>query len=238
MLSVVVSTATDQVRVHDLEDDDAVATTTDLDASDLVDFVRERERPSDAPPPRWVWSDTATWYPPLLAAGVTVARCWDLRLNHAILRASALTARTPFASAPASAWDQPRTQTAPDRLFDLEPPVRLDPLEELRRQRRTVAAAVDLTGKPSSGRLSLLLAAESAGSLVAAEMTHAGVPWDAVEHDRILAGVLGKRPVAGYRPALLEAKLAEVRTALGVGDINPDSPGEQIGRASCRERVF
>ena len=122
MLSVVVATVTDQVRVYDLDDDDSVLTTTDLDAGDLATFVREREQAPGAPPPRWVWSDTATWYPPLLAAGVTVARCWDLRLCHAILRASALTAHTSFASADASVWDQPRTQTGADRLFDLEPP--------------------------------------------------------------------------------------------------------------------
>ena len=167
MLSVVVATVTDQVRVYDLDDDDSVLTTTDLDAGDLATFVREREQAPGAPPPRWVWSDTATWYPPLLAAGVTVARCWDLRLCHAILRASALTAHTSFASADASVWDQPRTQTGADRLFDLEPPVRLDPLEELRRQRRAVAAARTDDGRPASGSLSLLLAAESAGSLVA-----------------------------------------------------------------------
>lgn len=228
MLSVVVATATDQVRVLDLDADDVVVTTTDLDVGDLPDVVRARERSPGAPAQRWVWSDTATWYPPLLAAGVTVARCWDLRLCHAILRASALTAHTSFASAGASAWDQPRVQTASDRLFDLDPPVRLDPLEELRRQRRTVASALADDGRPASGRLSLLLAAESAGSLVAAEMTHAGVPWDAVEHDRILTALLGRRPVSGYRPERLEAKLAQVRSALGVGDVNPDSPAELL----------
>lgn len=223
---VVTAAAPDRVQVSDVDDDSMVTASVELDAADLPALVRERE--AQSPELRWVWSDSATWYPALLAAQVTVARCWDLRLCHAILRASSLTARTPFASAASSDWDRPRTQTGSDRLFDLEPPVRLDPLEELRRQRRALTGAVGADGEPASGRLWLLLAAESAGSLVAAEMTHAGVPWDAVEHDRILAGLLGKRPVAGYRPALLEAKLAEVRAALGVGDINPDSPGELL----------
>ena len=35
--------------------------------------------------PRWVWSDAASWYPRLLAAGVTLERCHDLRLIHRIL---------------------------------------------------------------------------------------------------------------------------------------------------------
>lgn len=223
---VVTAAAPDRVQVHDVDDDSMVTASVELDITGLPALVRERE--AETGELRWVWSDTATWYPALLAAQVTVARCWDLRLCHAILRASALTARTPFASAAPSAWDRPRTQTGSDRLFDLEPPVRLDPLDELRRQRRALAGAVGADGEAASGRLWLLLAAESAGSLVAAEMTHAGVPWDAREHDRILAGLLGKRPVAGYRPALLEAKLAEVRAALGVGDINPDSPGELL----------
>ena len=37
---------------------------------------------------RWVWDDTTRWYPGLLAAGVRVARCTDLRLCHAVLRRS------------------------------------------------------------------------------------------------------------------------------------------------------
>ena len=41
-------------------------------------------------PARWVWSDTPRWYAELLAAGVRLARCHDLRLCHAILRDSAL----------------------------------------------------------------------------------------------------------------------------------------------------
>ncbi|SDD47873.1 DNA polymerase-1 [Sanguibacter gelidistatuariae] len=225
---VVVPAAPDRVQVLDVDDDDAVVAKVELDTADLPGLVNAREAAVDAPAPRWVWPDTATWYPALLAAQVAVARCWDLRLCHAILRASALTARTTFASVPPSAWDQPRTQTDSDRLFDLDPPVRLDPLEELRRQRRALAAAAGPGGESESGRLGLLLAAESAGALVAAEMTHSGVPWDAAEHDRILAAVLGKRPVPGYRPALLEAKLTQLRAALGVGDFNPDSPGELL----------
>ena len=37
---------------------------------------------------RWVWSDTPAWYAALVARGIRVERCHDLRLTHAILRDS------------------------------------------------------------------------------------------------------------------------------------------------------
>ena len=54
-----------------------------LAMADLPAYVAERARPTR---PRWVWDDTARWYPPLLAAGVRVERCHDLRLGHRLLR--------------------------------------------------------------------------------------------------------------------------------------------------------
>lgn len=205
-----------------------------VDVDDLPGLVRTREASAqpagDAPDGglRWVWADTATAYPALIRADVRVDRCWDLRLCRAILRSSALTARTPYATAPRSAWDDARTASVPDGLFDLTPPVALDPLRELREQQRALTAAVTEDGRPESARLWLLLAAESAGALVAAEMTFAGVPWDVTEHDRLLTELLGPRPAPGFRPALLEAKATQVSAALGVGEINPDSPVELL----------
>ncbi|WP_167045627.1 bifunctional 3'-5' exonuclease/DNA polymerase [Salinibacterium sp. ZJ454] len=182
----------------------------------LAPLIRAMEqRPQ---PPRWVWSDTAVWYPRLLGEGVSVARCVDLRLCHAILRASAATASSDLATAPSSVWDGPRSATPAAGLFELEPSADGDPVEEFLLQQRAL--------KQTDGRLGLLLAAESAGALVAAEMTFAGVPWRADEHERILADMLGPRPFAGYRPSKLEAKLGEVRAALEVPELNPDSPGE------------
>src|SRR5690625_4374803 len=74
--------------------------------------------------PRWVWSDTTAWYPRLLAAGVTVQRCHDLRLVHRILRHSQLV-REPSAIWAAEAWDTPLAPHVPERdtgatLCDLE----------------------------------------------------------------------------------------------------------------------
>src|SRR6478609_11415773 len=70
--------------------------------ADLPAYVGARE--VDAP--RWVWDDTARWYPPLLAAGVRVGRCHDLRLGHHLLRrAPAVDGRLPAGEA-WGCWDR------------------------------------------------------------------------------------------------------------------------------------
>lgn len=196
--------------------------TVDDDA--LAAHVAELERTLH---PRWTWSDTEHVYPPLLAAGVRVDRCHDLRLCRAILRHSLWTASSVLARSAPDAWDAPRRPApAPDApataepLFDLDraaPPP--DPVVELRAQ----LMALQTAGRHAA-RLGTLLAAESVGALVAAEMHAAGLPWRADVHDEILARELGPRVPDGYRPARMEAKAAEVRDALGVGPVNPDSP--------------
>ena len=157
----------------------------------LAAAVGDREA---ATHPRWVWDDTAHWYPPLLAAGVRIDRAVDLRLSHAILRRSALTRDSALAAAAPNAWDAPRALPARRRqettLFDFdEGPVpesgELDSLGEFRLQRAAITASAD----PS--RLGLLLAAESAGGLIAAEMQFAGLPYNAQRHDELLTSVLG-----------------------------------------------
>lgn len=169
------------------------------------------------PSRRWVWSDTARWYPAILRDGTRVARCHDLRLCHAILRdsdsvteAEALRGR--------SEWDvaAPEPDAASEALFDLEPatgpvgaPEDIDSaLAEFARQRSAIASSA------APARLRLLLAAESAGALVAAELHEAGVPWDSGVHDGILTEMLGPRPATGRLPARLEHLAAQVRDAL------------------------
>jgi DNA polymerase-1 len=185
-----------------------------------------RASPGDT---RWVWDDTDHWYPLLLDLGVRVERCVDLRLSHAILRNSALTSETGLALAELGPWDRPRVvQRAPDdALFSIdddnaadEPDA--DPVAEWRLQQDAVAACRD------PGRISRLLAAESAGALIAAEMRFAGMPWSPGAHDRILVELLGPRPAPGERPEKVEAVLAETRTLLQVPDLNPDSPAELL----------
>jgi DNA polymerase I len=122
----------------------------------------------------------------------------------------------------------------------------LDPLAEHRAQLAAVAAvaaAQDAAGGTPSqdaARLRLLLAAESAGALAAAEMRHVGIPWRADRHDALLTDALGPRPRAGERPARLEELLALIRAALGDPSANPDSPAElvkSLQRAGLRVRT-
>ena len=204
------------VVATELSDDGDLVGETVLDEAELPAWVAAREPGR----PRWVWSDTSRWYPPLLAAGVRVERCVDLRLCHTILRNAVAVAGSALATAAPDAWDAParaRAAAASDALFDLDaPPDDDDPVAEWRRQRETLAGAGD------DGRLGLLLAAESVGALVAAEMSFAGLPFDTDEHDRALTELLGTR-IPGGRPAKLEALAGVLRKTLDAPTLNPDS---------------
>ncbi|MEL7584349.1 bifunctional 3'-5' exonuclease/DNA polymerase [Brevibacterium sp. LS14] len=234
-----------RVTVVDLGPDGEEIGRTTLAEAALPDLVRDREggagsgAPEGAvslsdgrstPPPRWVVSDTPKWYPALLAAGVRIDRAHDLRLAHAILaRSSLVTDRSALTAA--DEWDAGPV-TAPsvgqaETLFDVaggrgrpkEVPHGIDAaLTEFARQQAALETATD------PGRLWLLLAAESAGGLVAAEMHAAGVPWDVTEHERILEDLLGPRPAAGAKPAKMLAAAEEVRTALDDSRVSLDSP--------------
>ena len=205
------------VIATDFADDGTPGVSTIVDPGDLATWIaaREHERP------RWVWNDTSRWYPPLLAAGVRVERCVDLRLCRTILRNAVATASSALATAERDAWDAPPPTAArarqTDALFDLEPPADDDdPVAEWQRQRDAVAGAGD------AGRLALLLAAESVGALVAAEMTFAGLPWSVEEHDRVLTHALAPR-IPNARPARLEALVDRLRDLLDAPTLNPDS---------------
>jgi DNA polymerase-1 len=204
------------VAAHELAEDGAVVDITRFPADELAAFVRTR----DAATVRWVWDDTTRWYPGLLDAGVRVERCTDLRLCHAVLRRSPFVDQALLRGKDAPGWAALEPVVAADpALFPLDDPAdRLDPLAEHARQQAAVAAS------PQRGRLGLLLAAESSGALVAAEMTHAGLPWRADVHDRLLTELLGPRPAAGARPAALERLLPEIRAAFRAPGLNPDSP--------------
>lgn len=197
-----------------------------LGADELPEFVRSGEAQGR---PRWVFSDTPNWYPALLAAGVRIERCHDLRLTHAILmRSELVTDRSAVAGA--EEWDAGPVSapTAPEAeaLFEVterRSHIKTVPhdiesaLAEFARQN----AALQTASEP--GRLRLLLAAESAGGLVAAEMQAAGVPWDVAEHDRILAEELGPRPAQDAKPAKMLAVAEQVRAALDDPRANLDS---------------
>ncbi len=194
-----------------------------VDAVDLPAFVRARE--VDAP--RWVWDDTARWYPSLLAAGVRVARCHDLRLGHHLLRRAPAAGGHLLDGEQSAHWDRlgPSTPSDP-ALFSVD-----DTAEHLRadlEDARQLAAVAGAPGPGEAARLGLLLAAESSGALVAAEMTYAGVPWRVDVHERLLTDLLGPRPPRGARPGALNALVAQVRDAFGAPGLNPDSRPELL----------
>lgn len=212
-------------RVEAIDLSEGAASVT-LTKDEFPRWIAEREA---AGAPRWVWSDTAAWLPSLLAAGVRVERCHDLRLSHAILARSSLV-RDRSLLLEASEWDASavtaaEAPTAPT-LFEVEEhpassrsvPHGADAaLAEFARQRAAIATA------EAPARLQLLLAAESAGALIAAEMEAAGVPWDADEHDRLLQAALGPRPATGDKPSRMIEVATEVREALGDPRVSLDS---------------
>lgn len=182
---------------------------------DLAVVIAERE----AEHPRWVWSDTAQWYPPLLAAGVRVERCHDLRLVDAIL--AGIDGRPPRRD-----WGSTPPPARADTLFDLDSATDAVPAISATAAWARQQAAIAAHAEPT--RLTLLAAAESAGALTAAEMRHAGLPWNAATHDALLTAALGPRPAPGQRPVRLDALAAEVERLLGVGAVAIDSPPELV----------
>ena len=95
-----------------------------------------------------------------------------------------------------------RTEAEPS-LLDLPVEVAALDVDELAAEHGRQQAAVAASGH--AGRLRLLLAAESAGALVAAELTAVGLPFDESTHDALLQAVLGPQPLPGGRPAMLES---------------------------------
>ncbi|GAB3534584.1 bifunctional 3'-5' exonuclease/DNA polymerase [Arthrobacter tecti] len=203
-------------------------------ADELSSTVRRMERPGM----RWVWDSTRSWYPSLLRSGVSVERCHDVALSREIMRHSPFCAATGYGrglqSRPAETEDAALPRALPaaapsplqGSLFETESasigPSVDDVAREFADQQDSLAHSTH------SSRLGLLLAAESAGALIAAEMEFHGIPWRADLHDALLKAQLGPRPREGHRPAELENLANELRTALGNPKFNPDSPQELL----------
>ena len=215
--------------------------------ADLAAAIAEREA---ADQPRWVWPHTADLYPALLRAGVRVARCHDLELTEALLMGHAGWWGAPRALAAARARlrglavpaDPPPRQPEPPgfaqgALFETgsAPPAAagFDLLEAVREVYEDQLARLAATEHP--GRFRLLVAAESAGALVGAEMGHAGLPWRADVHDQLLRELLGAPQPVGP-PRRLAELTAEINDAFGLRGLHPDSPAEVV-RAFARAGV-
>jgi len=187
--------------------------------------------PVAVPGPRWVWRATTGVYPRLLAAGVRVARCHDLDHTEGLLlghegRWAELARHQPHLVAPDD--DEPEQPSLLDELdrqddvaaaVDRLPRLVADHSDQL--QRLTAARA-------ANPRLPLLVAAESAAALTAAELGHVGLPWDGEAHDVILTDLLGARTTPPVRPERLQALADQVAEALETPGLNVDSPTDVL----------
>lgn len=204
--------------------------------------VRERERDGAV---RWVWWSAAGLYPALLSAGIRVGRCHDVALTDALLLGR---------DGPEPALDQARArlrgaaQASPpagqvqEALFDAGAAEPADPRDTMGALVKVHADQVArLAADEHPGKFALLASAESAGALVAAEMSEAGLPWRPEVHDELLTGLLGPRPaLPGQRPARLAELAGQIAAALPAHPprppVNPDSPG-QLLRALAADGV-
>ncbi|MDR6508887.1 bifunctional 3'-5' exonuclease/DNA polymerase [Arthrobacter oryzae] len=219
-----------------------------ISAGELAGVVRELEKRR----PRWIWRRTQDWYPALLNAGVELERCYDLMLCGAILAHSEFAAHTAYARNAEKLTQDDEVQQPPRSLQPPPQPEHQGALfedsgfsrtpkhsaEELRNEYAAQQEALRQVSSDANRRqrLQLLLAAESAGAMIAAEMQHTGVPWREELHEQILVDYLGPRPSIGHRPAKLEALNTELRRLLNSPSLNPDSP-QELMRALHRNGI-
>ncbi|MEV4318872.1 bifunctional 3'-5' exonuclease/DNA polymerase [Actinocrispum sp. NPDC049592] len=208
---------------------------SDHTTADLAGWIASYEAEHQ---PRWVFPATDELYPALLDAGVRVARCHDLTLTEGILLAHDGRHGTP--RNPLAAWARlHRAPEPPDRpppardaqpaLFETDQRlVLLDQAEEVYRDQLQRIDAID--------RMRLLVAAESAGALAAAEMTYHGLPWNEEVHRALLVDMLGPKPAPGARPAKLAELADRIIAAFGGYALNPDSPPSVV-RAFARQGI-
>ncbi|GAB3255851.1 bifunctional 3'-5' exonuclease/DNA polymerase [Arthrobacter pigmenti] len=212
------------------DDGTAAGGPVSFDRSELPAVVRHHEHQAG---PRWVFEQTRQWYPELLAEGVTVERCHDLALAGNILASSEFTSHSRWAAqhqgaAPEEEPEMPRPAphiSADNQysLFEESAPPGAG-VNELAGKLRDQLEAVQTSTRRQ--RTQLLVAAESAGALIAAEMQHTGLPWRVDIHEEILTESLGPRPPGEARPAKLEHLAGQLRELLDAPTFNPDSPQE------------
>lgn len=211
---------------------------------DLAAAMAERERRDR---PRWVLPSTVSGYPALRRAGLRLDRCHDIELTEALLLGYAgrwgeprslaaawarLTgARVPPDPTPRAAVPPGNNQAALFEPVSDAPTVDLAALVGVYADQLTRIAA---TADP--GRFRLLVAAESAGALVAVEMGADGLPWSADVHDALLVDLLGEPSPVGGPPRRLAELAARIAQAFGVRQLHAESPAEVL-RAFARAGI-
>ncbi|MEU6015115.1 bifunctional 3'-5' exonuclease/DNA polymerase [Streptomyces sp. NPDC047515] len=209
-------------------DSSGLPTAPVLAEADLVEAVRSRPEVT-----RWVWRSTAEIYPRLLAAGVPVARCYDVEVAESLLLGhegrlgeprSAAAAHARLHGAPVPPDPPPRSAEpgAQSSLFEPQSGTGL-PFDDLLQVYADQLRRHDATAHPD--RMRLLTASESAGMLVAAEMNRSGLPWRADVHRDVLQELLGERYAGGGEPRRLAELADEVSAAFG-RRVRPDLPAD------------
>ncbi|MGS2811259.1 bifunctional 3'-5' exonuclease/DNA polymerase [Nocardia sp. MW-W600-9] len=206
-----------------------------LDEPSLAEAVRSRPEVE-----RWVWRSTAEIYRTLLAAGVRVERCYDVEAAEALLIGHE-EGQSGQARSLAAAWarlhglavppDAPvRAAETQPSLFESGPvplPPGTDEFAALVAVYERQVARTARTEHPE--RMRLLLAAESAGMLVAAEMARSGIPWRADIHRALLDTMLGERFPGALEPRRMAELADEVSRAFGGGvRVRPDLPNDIV----------
>ncbi len=243
MLLAVVPTDGEGGSVRPVADDGRPAGPARV-VDDLAAAVR-----AEGPEVRVLWASAAEAYPRLRRAGARVDRCHDLELTEALLlghagrwgeprSVAAIWARLTGAPVPP---DPPvRAATPPGdlqgALFETGPPPPatpgFDPMRALLDGYRDQLARI--AALPEPRRFRLLVAAESAGGLVAVEMGQDGLPWRADVHEALLLDLLGEPSPVGGPPRKLAELSARIADAFGGYRIHPESPAEVL-RAFARE---
>lgn len=197
--------------------------------------------------PRWVWDRAAQWYPELLAANVRVEKCHDLALCQNILMYSEFAAATGYLKqlTPVPPENEPIRRgifpggisAGQESLFDAPVAIATQKSWDLAAVARELGAQkAAIASSTHPARLTLLLSAESAGALVAAEMHHEGIPWREDLHRKLLDELLGPEPSVHTHPEKMEVLAQHVRTALNTPSLNLDSP-QDLMRALHRAGI-
>ncbi|QYN21860.1 bifunctional 3'-5' exonuclease/DNA polymerase [Amycolatopsis sp. DSM 110486] len=209
-------------------------------------WVAEVRRLEEAEAPRWVLPSVDALYPKLIDAGVRLGRCYDLGLAEGLLLA--YEGRESESRSLRAAWARAQGEEPPDdgpAFGEAAQPTLFSPRGPGLPSGVTVADAVRrvlveqekrVASVASPGRMRVLLAAESASALAAAEMSAAGLPWRADLHRALLESRLGPRVPSGQRPKALVALAAQITDAFGGRPVNPDSSPSVI-RALAREGI-
>nr|WP_312867450.1 bifunctional 3'-5' exonuclease/DNA polymerase [Amycolatopsis pithecellobii] len=194
--------------------------------------------------PRWVFASVERLYPELVRGGLRISRCHDLSLAEGLLLAHegrggprGLAAALARANGQEPPPDEPSHADAQPALFDTRGSGLPPGLSEVDAAKIVLAEQERrMRASEYSDRLRLLIAAESASALVAAEMADDGLPWRADIHRDLLTEILGPRVPSGQRPRKLVELAARISEEFGGKPVNPDSP-PSIVRAFGREGI-